>query len=99
MFTADSGWVGLVVALATVALRLYLREVPVKIPERTAEAIQRQRQYLWDNRFQVCDDLLQHEQGCTLRVQAEDFITLVGWLHESFVMATLTGERSVLDEA
>lgn len=95
MFTADVGWVGLLVALATVAARLYLRETDMEPENKYEEHLELLKDMIWESHDTYLDYLLFHK--CRAGKFAAAMVWIVGWEREDFIKAAILEDRSRLD--
>lgn len=102
MFTAAIDWVGLLVAGAAVALRIYLRESEMgeesefEVWERQWKADrERVRAWLWETRSMQLDALLMHTCGVQEDVRA--LLRLAGLEPEQWILGALANERGVAE--
>jgi len=95
VFTADPGWVPLVVALATVATRLYLRGDQMAQYEGYPDDVVEVRDALWSQRDLIADHLMRHSADHTCGIAAQ--LRLVGWDWQAFVVAATFDCRELVD--
>lgn len=95
MFRAEVAWVPLVVAAATVALRLYLREGSMPGNPEIDPRIQVVRDTIWRYRWEYLESIILHD--CALKAAAEAEVWLVGWEVPRFCFAVLMDDRGLLD--
>lgn len=102
MFEATVDWVGLVVAGAAVALRLYLRESevsmyemgPLEYAEWQADRA-RVREWCWLVKDELLDTLLLHDCGAEKDMRA--VLRLAGLEPEQWILGALAGDRDVAE--
>lgn len=98
MFQASVEWVGLIVAGATVALRLYLRESQVALSPEHEAHIQHLmvcqkllKEAYWNDRDRIVDMITLHDCGIEQTVRAQ--LSVVGLDPEQWVMGALVNDR------
>lgn len=96
MFGSDPGWEGLVVALATLATRTYLRRVRMAEKPYTERDVQSVRAALWAHGEYLVEHLLEHEHLEVCEVSSQ--LRLVGWTPEAFIVAVSFDCRELLDD-
>ena len=94
MFRAGIDWAGLVVGVAAVATREYLRRPKMAEHQELRNARDDLRALLWDRRDIHLDYLLMHE--CELRDLSLELINAAGWHLTCFTMAALADDPAVL---
>lgn len=96
MFRAGIDWAGLVVGLAAVAAREYLRRPKMALHKDLSDARQTLREMLWEARERHLENLLFHT--CEVHELTVLLVETAGWHVECFTMAALANERAVLGD-
>lgn len=94
MFRAGIDWAALIVGLAAVATREYLRRPKMALHEDMKRARDILREMLWENRQTHLDRLLLHD--CDLYDLTVLLVETAGWHIECFTMAALSDNPLVL---
>jgi hypothetical protein len=94
MFRAGIDWAALVIGVATVVAREYLRRPKMALHEDMREARDILRAMLWENRATHLDRMLLHD--CELHDLTVLLIETAGWHVECFTMAALADDPLVL---
>lgn len=94
MFRAGIDWAGLIVGVAAVATREYLRRPKMALHKDLSDARETLRGMLWERREMHLDRLLLHE--CELHELTVLLIETAGWHITCFTMAALADDYAVL---
>ena len=94
MFRASADWAGLLVGVATVVTREYLRRPKMAQHEEMKQAREILREMLWERRDEHLEYILFHD--CEMRRLSLLLIETAGWHETCFTMAALADDHAVL---
>jgi hypothetical protein len=94
MFRAGADWAGLLIGVATVVTREYLRRPKMAQHEEMKQARDILRAMLWERRDEHLDRILLHD--CDLHDLTILLIETAGWHETCFTMAALADDYAVL---